>query len=50
MVGDVQHTRKVRIALISLDGKSKYHVRDIGGFFFLSYGAAAHRGPGPPHS
>jgi len=26
----VQHTRKARNALISLDGKPKYHVRDIG--------------------
>jgi hypothetical protein len=30
VVGDVQHTREVRNALISLGGKSKYHVRDIG--------------------
>jgi hypothetical protein len=30
VVGDVQHTRKVRNALIRLDGKLKYHVRDIG--------------------
>ena len=30
MMGDVHHTRKVRNALVILDGKPEYHVRDIG--------------------
>jgi len=30
MEGYVQHTIKVRNALISLDGKPKYHMRAIG--------------------